>query len=121
MEKVNVTGEKYVHYFKMNNDSIVEVETTEQDYLQLGQQNPVNPTIANGVWTHSMSRRKVDTVSGDLEKGQYFEEINGDIVAKLADNKDHVEPTMEKMIEKDIEIKQKIDSKEIDEVKITKI
>ena len=57
----------------MEDLSIVEVETTEEDYVQLGKKNPTNPTLKGGTWLHSYSCFKLDTPSGDLEDCQYCE------------------------------------------------
>lgn len=73
LQKVNIVGEKFFHKFEMEDSSIVEVETTEQDYRQLGQPNPTNPTIKGGKWLHSFSRFKFDTPDGDLGDNQYHD------------------------------------------------
>ena len=73
LQKVNVIGEKYFHSFEMEDLSIVEVETTGEDYAQLAGPDAVNPEIKGGKWVHSFSRYKFDTPDGDLGEDQYHE------------------------------------------------
>lgn len=76
LTKVNIIGFKYVHFFANQQGAILEVETTKEDYEQLGQPNPTNPVPPNGfTWISSAARMKYDTASGDLEDNQYAEEI----------------------------------------------
>ena len=103
--KVNIIGMKYVHCFWKNDGTPVEVEITKEKYDQLGTSKNINPTMENAVWACSMGKRKVDTVSGDLEEGQYFEELDGNIVAKLEDGKEHVSNDIQKVLNKREEVK----------------
>ena len=82
LSKANVIGEKYIHVFNMDDGSLKDVETTQADYEQLAQFNHRNPTIKDGVWSHSTSAHKLDTPSGNLENGVYFEE-NGTFIGKV--------------------------------------
>jgi len=77
LTKVNVVGRKWFHCFKMGDGTIQEIETTESDYVQLGQKNPVNPIIENGIWEKSYERYKFDTVDGDLSDDQYCDNGSG--------------------------------------------
>jgi len=73
-EHKEIIGDKYVHIFKMDDDSIKEVETTQEDYEQLATPEHVDPTIEGGAWQSSGSRRKLDTPDGDLHDGECFGE-----------------------------------------------
>lgn len=76
LQKVQVIGRKYFHVFDV--DGIVtEVETTQQDYEQLANANPVNPTIEKGNWKHSYARYKHDTTDGNLGENQYCDNLDG--------------------------------------------
>lgn len=76
LQKINIIGDAYFHIFQMQDGSQQERETTQAEYAQLGKPNPTNPTIAGGVWMGSQSRRKYDSESGRIEKGQYA--VDGD-------------------------------------------
>lgn len=71
LNKVKFLGYKYFNVFKMDDNSIVEVESTEEEYKKLGEKNPINPVIENGTWSHSYERIYVDTPSGKMEDGQF--------------------------------------------------
>lgn len=76
LTKVNIIGFKYVHFFVNEEGHLLEVETTKEDYEQLGTSTPVNPTPPKGfTWVSSVTRMKYDTPSGDLEDNQYADEI----------------------------------------------
>jgi hypothetical protein len=54
------------------NNTKVEIETTKEDYEQLSGPNPKNPEYNGDLdWLHSLTRKKFNTASGDLEDGQY--------------------------------------------------
>jgi hypothetical protein len=76
LTKVNIVGRKWFNVFKMDDDSFKEIETTEEDFRQQSQKNPINPIIDGGIFHSSYERYKLDTPSGDLEDGQYCD--NGD-------------------------------------------
>lgn len=76
LTKITPIGEKFFHIFEMNDGSTQEVETTEENYRQLGISNPVNPTIENGIWKNSYARIKYSSTTGDIENNQYAD--NGD-------------------------------------------
>lgn len=74
LTKVNIIGDKYYHRFvNPQTGEYYEVETTQEDYEQLGQPNPTNPvTNKEGFeWQFSGKRKKYDTATGDLEDDQY--------------------------------------------------
>ena len=84
LTKVNIVGEKYFHIFTMDDGNTEFIETTEEDYKQLGMKNPNNPVIKNGKWLKSFSKRKLDTYSGDLKPNQYFQD--GDSYVVMVDD-----------------------------------
>lgn len=110
LQKVNVVGDKYVHCFVMNNADKVEVETTQADYEQLATANPVNPTIVGGTWWCSLKRRKVDTPSGNLDVGQYWEHPDDGVVACFEDGRHHIKPTKQELDVSRNEVFAKVDS-----------
>ena len=76
MNKVNIIGMKWVHKYAKVVDGIVtnelkEVECTEAEYLALATSTP--PVIDGYQWVASVERHKMNTPSGDLEDGQYYE------------------------------------------------
>lgn len=71
LTQVQIIGDAYYHRFIMNDGSIKDVETTREDYEQLGTPAHKNPTIKSGVWESSFATKKFDTISGKLEDGQY--------------------------------------------------
>lgn len=73
LNKVNCIGEAYYNVFKSSDGSLFEVETTQEDYKQLGQLNPKNPTNLKGTWDQSYSILKFDTPDGRLRNGDYAE------------------------------------------------
>lgn len=73
---VNIVGKRYLHIFKMDDKSIKTVETTREDYLQLGKVDPKNPTIEKGVWLKSIEVPKFDTKNGDLSEGDYADDVD---------------------------------------------
>lgn len=75
LQKVQVIGRKYFHVFDIDGN-LIEVETTQEDYEQLGAQKPINPTIEKGTWKHSYARYKLDTMDGDLGENQYCDNGN---------------------------------------------
>ena len=72
-----IIGDKYIHVFKMDDDSINEVETSQEDYEQLATPEHIDPTIEGGEWITSHSKRKLDTESGDLSNGECFDDGDG--------------------------------------------
>lgn len=81
---------KCVHkYAKLDaNDQVtsdlLEVECTEAELNNVRFNNQQPPTIAGYEWIASVERHKVDTPSGDLEDGQYYEHTTR--VVKLVGN-----------------------------------
>lgn len=71
LKEAKVIGEICYHYFKMKDGTYTRVECTRDDYDQLGQQNPKNPTLDGGEWSYSKKDNLYDTPSGDLEDGYY--------------------------------------------------
>lgn len=71
MQQVNIIGKKYVHVFRRSDGVLIEQETDAADYFQLGQPNPVNPSLPDCVWLNSHERQLFDTPSGDIEDDQY--------------------------------------------------
>jgi len=90
MQKVNVIGIKHVHkYAKLDADGNVtpelfEVECTELEHDDVRKNNQQPPAISGYEWVCSVERHKLDTPSGDLEDGQYYEHTTR--VVKLAGN-----------------------------------
>lgn len=71
LEQVNIIGDKYVHVF-YSADNLLEIECTKEEYEALGLPNAGQPTPPKGyTWASSHIRKKFDTLSGDLEDGQY--------------------------------------------------
>lgn len=108
LEKVNVIGMKYVHCFIMDNGTKIEIETTKEDYDQLGGVNPSIPTISGGTLHLSLGRRKVDTPSGNLSPGQYWDHPEDGIVACLDDCREYKKDTLSEMMTKQDDIVAKI-------------
>ena len=85
MQKVNVIGMKCVHkYAKQGTTDLLEVECTEQELNDVRYNNMQPSTVDGYEWVCSVERHKVDTPSGDLEDGQYYEHITR--VVKLVGN-----------------------------------
>lgn len=72
LTQVNIIGQSYFHKFLMDDKTVEFIECSQEDYEALNKKNPINPTIENGEWKYSLSRRKLDTPSGYIENGQYF-------------------------------------------------
>jgi hypothetical protein len=77
LKKLNIVGEIFFHVFKDKDGKLIEVETTEEDYRQLGKKNPKNPTKEGCTWHHSYSDYKYDSASGRMEDGTYADNGNG--------------------------------------------
>lgn len=118
--KVNVIGMKYVHCFKKNDGTFIELETTKEDYEQLATTEHINPTMEDAVWYGSMGKRRVDTTTGDLEYGQYFQDITS-VVAKLGDGKEYAKPTLQDILIKKEEIDMAVNSGIIQKINLQKI
>lgn len=73
LTRVGVAGKKWFNCFVMNDDTLVEIETTQEDFEQQKGKNPINPIIENGNFHHSYERYKFDTANGDLNEGEYFD------------------------------------------------
>lgn len=85
MQKVNLVGMKCVHkYAKPGTTDLLEVECTEQELNDVRYNNQQPPVIKGYEWVCSVERHKVDTASGDLEDGQYYEHVTR--VVKLTGN-----------------------------------
>lgn len=80
LEKV---GDKYVHVFQDAQGNLFEVETTAEDYAQLGGPNPNLPTIKGCTHHHSEKRDRLSSKSGNLEPGTYV--INPTGMAEVKD------------------------------------
>lgn len=74
LQKINIIGDWYFHHFRMGDGSSKDVETTQADYAQLSLPGAVIPSINDGIWIGSDARRKFDSASGNLEKGQYAQD-----------------------------------------------
>ena len=61
----------YFHRFRLPDNSVQEVRTTEADYLQLGKLNPKNPVMVGATWECSYETPEFDTPSGKLSDNQY--------------------------------------------------
>jgi hypothetical protein len=121
LTKVNIVGMKYVHCFWKNDGTPVEVEISKEEYDQLATPEHINPTMEGAVWAGSMGKNRVDTLSGDLEEGQYFEEIGGNIVAKLEDGKEHVSDDIQKILNKREEVKTSILDRKTQKITLQKV
>ena len=90
MKKVNVIGMKCVHkYAKLDAEGVatnelLEVECTEAELNEVRYNNQQPPSVDGYEWVCSVERHKVDTPSGDLEDGQYYEHTTR--VVKLVGN-----------------------------------
>ncbi len=100
LTKVTVSFPHYFHIFKMNDGSEVKVETTEQDYKQLGAENPQNPTMDNGVWVSSYCGNKYGTPSGELEDGMYCD--FGDSYLVKLPNKELAQVSKDKIVNNEL-------------------
>jgi len=80
LKEISVVGSRYINIFKMDDESIVKVETTESNYNQLNDSNHIDPTIENGVWDSSYSVNKYDTDSGYINNGEYVDNIDNYLV-----------------------------------------
>jgi len=69
LKEIQVVGNAYYHRFLMEDESIQEVETTQEDYEQLAGMNPNNPSIDGGTWVSSYATNKYDTIDGKLAIG----------------------------------------------------
>ncbi len=83
LTKVEHIGYWYFHRF-IKNGVEFDVETTKEDYLQLGKKNPVNPKSDGAQWVCSFEAPKFSTSSGHIEEGTFCEiaSENGNILAK---------------------------------------
>lgn len=81
---------KCVHkYAKLDGEGkvtpeLLEVECTEAELNDVRYNNQQPPTVAGYEWICSVERHKLDTPSGDLEDGQYYEHTTR--VVKLTGN-----------------------------------
>lgn len=100
LKKVNVIGEKFFHVFEDALGNQVEVETTEADYRQLGSKTPKNPVKKGYVWIGSHSRYKLDTIDGNLNEGEYYNNGNG-YMAKI--NNKFIQAKKEEIINDEID------------------
>lgn len=71
LTKVTHIGYSYFHRFLMDDGTWVEIETSEEDYRQLGSSDHTDPTIKGGRWNHSCERLKFDTEDGRIRDNQY--------------------------------------------------
>lgn len=74
LTKVNIVGEKFFHVFEMEDGSIQQIETTKEDYKQLGTPEHIDPTIENGRWLRSYIRPKYNTVDGNIHEKEYVDD-----------------------------------------------
>lgn len=77
LQKVNIIGTKYVHVFhKEGTNEILERETTKEGYYITTVVDPMWPKAPQGFkYVFSVTRKRFDTASGDLEDGQYAEYV----------------------------------------------
>lgn len=85
LTKINVIGGKFFHVFGMDDGGLKEIETTGQDYFQLGSGNPTLPSLNGGKWDSSFSRHKYDTVNGDMLNKQFADNGGGGYLVKIDD------------------------------------
>lgn len=76
LKKVNIIGEMFFHIFQDDKGNEIEIETTEADYRQLGQPNPINPTREGCIWLGSKSEYKYDTPTRRIEECCYADNGN---------------------------------------------
>jgi len=67
---VQILGTAYYHRFVMGDGSEQEIETTQEDYEQLGTDKAVNPILEGGTWNCSYATHKYDTPTGKLSVGE---------------------------------------------------
>ena len=74
LKKVAIGENRYVHKFKLANDSIVTVATTKASYDNLATTKPIH---TSATWIMSSIRIGFDTPTGNLSDGQYATQDNG--------------------------------------------
>lgn len=76
LERVNIVGYKYINVFRNDNDEETIQEITEQEYKNIALGSEFHPVAPDGfVWAFSVEKYLFDTPSGELEDGQYADEI----------------------------------------------
>jgi len=85
LTKVNVVGTKYVLYFRIPDGSEIITEVSKSDYEALAKKNPAVPTNPGGVFVRGEARACFDTVSGDIEEGQYAQIGQGYLLRRIGD------------------------------------
>lgn len=70
----NIGEDKYIHKFRLANDSVVEVATTQAAYDNL---HVVAPTLPSATWLCSSIRIGFDTPSGNLGNEEFATQENG--------------------------------------------
>lgn len=71
LKEIKHIGFSYYHRFKQGDGSLIDVETTKEDYEQLGGSNPQNPSLPGAVWVNSGSKFKFDTVDGSIGDNEW--------------------------------------------------
>lgn len=69
MKQVNLLGNGWYHFFKMDDGSIKSVSIKQQEYYDLAKVNAPQPIIDGGTWLYSKEGMLFDTPSGELEEG----------------------------------------------------
>ena len=82
VKKVSIGADRYIHKFKRDNGTIVEVLALQSSYDNLA---IVQPTLPDLTWISSSIRIGFDTTNRTLSDGEYATQDNGFHWVKIAD------------------------------------
>ena len=114
LNKVEKIGEQFCHVFINNRDkSETVVSVTEKEYRSLAERNATMPTLSGHSWKMSVETSRFNTESGFLEKGNYADMGNGEVIINTGEPSRFSLP----MIKKEGVVSGKLVRKGLDELK----